>query len=188
LPSLYLHLIIYRKRTTKISRKAMSQESREAIYTSRKSAVILLGLSLEKKRSTKGVKRSRQNTIPLSMSYTREPGIPKRYSWSTPSNGETNCLGCTTRHSKVHFKIAFMVCLFLTNFTAVATSKPTAKKLMAASKALSNWRGVADITGEVDSAAFQRREDELASLWTSLGRSRVKGTGAFATPSPSCVL
>jgi hypothetical protein len=70
-----------------------------------------------------------------------------------------------------------MLCSF--NSAAAAVLKPTAKKLMAANKALSDWKGVADITGEIDSAAFQAREDQLAALWGSLGRSKdSKGTGA----------
>jgi hypothetical protein len=61
---------------------------------------------------------------------------------------------------------------------AAAVAKPTAQRLMAASKALSNWRGIADVTGEVDSDSFKARQGQLDSLWNSLGRSTdSKGTG-----------
>ncbi|KAG8701566.1 hypothetical protein FRC08_004020 [Ceratobasidium sp. 394] len=58
--------------------------------------------------------------------------------------------------------------------TAEATSQPTPKKLMAANKALSKWREVADLTGERDAESFAEQEALLKQLWESLGRSRDK--------------
>ncbi|KAG8702956.1 hypothetical protein FRC08_003148 [Ceratobasidium sp. 394] len=55
-----------------------------------------------------------------------------------------------------------------------AQAKPTAKLLMAANKALSDWRAVADLTGEMDTEEFSRQEELLKQLWESLGRSRNK--------------
>jgi hypothetical protein len=62
----------------------------------------------------------------------------------------------------------------------VAKSKPNATNLMAAGKALSAWKEVADLTGEKDGQTFKDREKELADLWEALGRSRGKnGEGQF---------
>ncbi|KAG8736462.1 hypothetical protein FRC10_009304 [Ceratobasidium sp. 414] len=55
-----------------------------------------------------------------------------------------------------------------------AQAKPTTKLLMAANKALSSWRAIADLTGEMDTEMFLRQEELLKDLWESLGRSRSK--------------
>ncbi|KAG8733050.1 hypothetical protein FRC10_000462 [Ceratobasidium sp. 414] len=45
---------------------------------------------------------------------------------------------------------------------------------MEANKALSDWRAIADLTGETDAAEFSLQEAHLKELWESLGRTRDK--------------
>ncbi|KAG8737462.1 hypothetical protein FRC10_008165, partial [Ceratobasidium sp. 414] len=71
-------------------------------------------------------------------------------------------------------QLALSVVLGADELSTAATEKPTASTLMAANKALSTWKGLADLTGEVDSQYFKQQEELLSKLWESLGHTRDK--------------
>ncbi|KAG8708809.1 hypothetical protein FRC08_018701 [Ceratobasidium sp. 394] len=69
-----------------------------------------------------------------------------------------------------------------------AQQKPTAKNLMAANKALSDWRAIADLTGETDATEFSQQDARLKELWELLGRSRDKNGVTRRTKATKQVL